>query len=165
VEKIFTNVYRHQAARLVRCWTLPRAFDRWKGSTRGVGVMTPGRCVLIAEDDAVIRRLLKINLDRGGFSVVEARDGDEALALAARWQPAALVTDLRMPHRDGRELVFALRLQPAFTNLPVLILTANPDDAALDDLRSLARVEVMGKPPKWSSVVGAVRHALGCTIA
>jgi DNA-binding response OmpR family regulator len=116
--------------------------------------------VLIAEDHTDIRRLISVTLHRGGFEVIEAKDGDEALGLARSEHPDALVTDLLMPGRDGGDLVKTLRAEPEFAHLPVLVLTANPDHPAIGELRNLSQVKVMRKPPPWLEVVEMVRAML-----
>ena len=78
--------------------------------------------ILIAEDETIIRLDLKHLLERGGFEVcAEARDGEEAVALAASEQPDLAVLDVKMPRLDGIE---AARRILAERPIPIVMLTA-----------------------------------------
>ena len=78
--------------------------------------------ILIAEDETIIRLDLKELLERGGFEVcAEARDGEEAVALAASEQPDLAVLDVKMPRLDGIE---AARRILAERPIPIVMLTA-----------------------------------------
>jgi len=80
--------------------------------------------VLVADDDAWIRRMIATVLERRGYRVDMAGDGQRALALAVARPPDLVITDAVMPVMDGWELVKALRAQPAFSHVPVIFLTA-----------------------------------------
>jgi CheY-like chemotaxis protein len=80
--------------------------------------------VLIAEDNAVNRELLRELLEIRGHTVVEARDGDEALRAMEESKPEILLLDLGMPVLDGFETVRKIRENPRFAKLPVLAVTA-----------------------------------------
>ena len=81
-----------------------------------------GMRILIAEDETIIRLDLKHLLERGGFEVcAEARDGEEAVALAASEQPDLAVLDVKMPRLDGIE---AARRILAERPIPIVMLTA-----------------------------------------
>ncbi|MGD0073507.1 MAG: response regulator [Candidatus Binataceae bacterium] len=84
--------------------------------------------VLVVEDDADIRELLRYNLEREGFAVEEAGDGGEALRLVDRRVPELLVLDLMLPGMPGLELCRKLRGSPATAALPILILTARGEE-------------------------------------
>lgn len=78
--------------------------------------------VLIAEDETIIRLDVRALLERAGHEVVaEARDGQEAVALAAEHAPDLIVMDVRMPHMDGIEAAREIsRARP----VPIVMLTA-----------------------------------------
>ena len=81
--------------------------------------------VLLAEDDAALRRYLETVLRRAGYGVLAAADGLEAvrLALSAGHEVAAVVTDAVMPRLGGEELCRLLRSRPELKHLPVIILS------------------------------------------
>jgi CheY-like chemotaxis protein len=80
--------------------------------------------ILIAEDNAVNRELLRELLEMRGHTVVEARDGKEALRALEESKPEILLLDLGMPVLDGYETVRKIRENPRFATLPVLSVTA-----------------------------------------
>ncbi len=80
--------------------------------------------VLVCDDEAPLRQLVCAALEDSDCSLVEASDGDEALALAQSLHPDLIVLDMMMPGRSGLEVVAALRTDPAFVETPVVFLTA-----------------------------------------
>lgn len=81
--------------------------------------------ILIAEDDTDIRAVLRLYLESEGFRVLEAPDGDTALAIALRESPDAAILDVMMPGMNGYELTRALRRT---SDIPVMILSAKSQD-------------------------------------
>lgn len=79
--------------------------------------------ILIADDDLGIRVAVKDYLELVGYSVITAQNGEEALSLLDRYHPHLLVSDIKMPKKDGYSLVRHLRQQPEFRLLPVIFLT------------------------------------------
>jgi len=84
------------------------------------------RKVLIVDDDPFIRKLIETTLeDVGGVRVVEAGDGQEALAVADREHPDLVLLDVMMPRLDGIEACRRLRAKPDTADVPVVMLTAS----------------------------------------
>lgn len=84
--------------------------------------------VLIVEDEKDIRELLAFNCRREGFTVVEAEDGDRAVALAAERKPDVILLDLMLPGMDGLSVCKALQREPATAAIPVIMLTAKGEE-------------------------------------
>ncbi|HVK78639.1 MAG TPA: response regulator [Kofleriaceae bacterium] len=84
--------------------------------------------VLVADDDAWILRMVATVLEKRGYQVVTANDGEEALSRALVDPPDLLITDVMMPRMDGWALVKTLRARPEFATLPVIFLTALSSD-------------------------------------
>jgi DNA-binding response OmpR family regulator len=80
--------------------------------------------VMVIEDEKEIRDLLKYNLEREGFRVAAAADGEQGLQQIFASRPAAVVLDLMLPGRSGLEILREVREEPATHDLPVLVLTA-----------------------------------------
>ena len=84
--------------------------------------------ILIVEDEADIRELLRFNLEREGFSVLEAADGNEGLKLARQNMPDLMLLDVMLPGFDGFEVCRRLGAQSETANIPVLMLTARGEE-------------------------------------
>src|SRR5713101_5051408 len=85
--------------------------------------------VLVVDDDPVILRLLQVNFEMDGFTVVLASDGAEALEMAKATAPDVVVSDVMMPKMNGIELVRALKADAATAAIPVLLLSAKAQNA------------------------------------
>jgi two-component system cell cycle response regulator DivK len=80
--------------------------------------------ILVAEDNAVNRELVREILQGEGFEVVEACDGEEALRLIGEEHPDLVILDIQMPRMDGYTLLRAIRNAPKLSGTPTLALTA-----------------------------------------
>ena len=102
--------------------------------------------ILVADDARTVRRLVSTRLTADGYDVVEAEDGEQALALARSEQPDAVVLDKVMPKIDGFEVVRQLRQQEATRDVPIIMLTERSgEDDVLGGL-GLGVEEYMPKP-------------------
>ncbi|HYK56857.1 MAG TPA: response regulator transcription factor [Flavisolibacter sp.] len=88
-----------------------------------------GRKVLIADDEPDILEILKYNLEKEGYQVITAKDGNEAIDKAKLTQPDLIVLDMMMPKKSGMEVCEILRAQPAFKDTLIMFLTALSDEA------------------------------------
>lgn len=79
--------------------------------------------ILIADDDPGIRLAVKDYLELAGYSVLTAQNGQEALDLLESYHPHLLISDIKMPRKDGYQLVLQVRQRPQFRLLPVIFLT------------------------------------------
>lgn len=84
--------------------------------------------ILVADDDAWILRMVSSILEKRGYEVETAADGQEAFDRAVANVPDLLITDVMMPKMDGWSLVRALRARPEFNFVPVIFLTALASD-------------------------------------
>jgi DNA-binding response OmpR family regulator len=85
--------------------------------------------VLVADDDDDILLLVTTRLRRDGFDVIEARSGDEALALARARRPDVAVLDVGMPGLDGLEVLAQIRADDDLQGMRVLLLTAKAQES------------------------------------
>lgn len=124
----------------------------------------PGRTVLVADDDPDILALMAVKLRVAGYEVVEAADGDEAVARAVETVPDLIVLDVSMPGRSGIDVCRQVRDHPRLRGVPVIMLTAR-DEATATTLGYLAGADLyLGKPFSPREVVRhvddlLVRHA------
>ena len=86
--------------------------------------------ILVADDEQDIRELVAYRLSRAGYTVIQARDGEEAYQLAAAGRDLDLaVLDVMMPGLNGFDLTFRLRQSPLTARLPVLLMSASVQEA------------------------------------
>lgn len=117
--------------------------------------MTP--LILIAEDDADIRGLLKLYLEGEGLRVLEAADGTDALALAREHTPDMAILDIMMPGMNGFELTRALR---KYSDIPILILSAKSQDNDKILGLNLGADDYIAKPFNPVEIVARVKAQL-----
>jgi DNA-binding response OmpR family regulator len=119
--------------------------------------MTDRQCVLVADDDPLIQRLVRTHLDRAGFKVLSAGDGEEALDTAATEQPDLIVLDLMLPKLDGFEVCRRIR---EFSLVPVVMLTARGEQ--VDKLRGFeaGADDYLTKPFAPQELLARVRAVL-----
>ncbi len=86
--------------------------------------------ILVADDDPDISDLIVSILSEDDHDVVTAFDGMEALSVAARENPDAVILDLNMPKCDGYEVIRVLRERADFRDTPIIVLTANANEGA-----------------------------------
>jgi two-component system phosphate regulon response regulator PhoB len=91
--------------------------------------------VLVVEDEAPLVTLLRYNLEKVGFAVAEAADGEEALLRIAEQKPDAVLLDWMLPLLSGIEVCRQIRRAPATRSLPVIMLTARGEEG--DRVRGL----------------------------
>ena len=87
--------------------------------------------VLIVEDDPVILRLLEVNFELEGFTVLLAHDGAEGIEVARTGRPDVIVSDVMMPRASGLELLAALKGDEATRAIPIILLSAKAQTADL----------------------------------
>ncbi len=91
---------------------------------------TKGKTILIADDEPDILEILDYNLSSEGFTVIKAKNGDEALDLARQQNPELIILDVMMPRKTGMEVCQILRMQTQFSNTLIIMLTALSDEAS-----------------------------------
>jgi CheY-like chemotaxis protein/HPt (histidine-containing phosphotransfer) domain-containing protein len=91
--------------------------------------------VLVVDDAATVREVQRSILERAGYEVRTARDGLEALELLAERRCDLVVVDIEMPRMDGYALMEAIRAEPSYESIPIIVLTSRSADS--DRRRSL----------------------------
>jgi len=112
--------------------------------------------VLIADDEPDILEILKYNLEKEGYQVLTARDGNEALDKARQNQPDLIVLDMMMPKKNGMEVLELLRLQPMFKDTLIMFLTALNDESTQLKGFSTGADDYVSKPVSTSVFVSKV---------
>jgi CheY-like chemotaxis protein len=107
---------------------------------------TTGRLILVVDDEVAVRMICSFNLEAAGLEVIEAVDGDEALAAVRERRPDLVLLDVMMPKRDGWAVAAELRADSRTRDLPVVFLTARVDEADRRRAHELGVVGYITKP-------------------
>ena len=116
--------------------------------------------LLVIEDDPDIVELLRYNLEREGFRVLVATDGERGLADATRHQPDLVLLDLMLPGLDGLEVCRRLRAQAETRGIPVLVLTAKGEETDVVIGLEMGADDYLTKPFSPRELVARVRALL-----
>ena len=120
--------------------------------------------ILIVDDEPSIRKYLAVTLGDGGYRVVEATDGVEALEQVRAERPDLVITDIIMPRMNGFEFVRRLRNDPAVARTSVVFITAVfYAEETLTLAQACGVTQLIGKPFKHDEVLRAVGLALSTT--
>jgi PAS domain S-box-containing protein len=120
-----------------------------------------GRSLVVADDDPLNLKLTRLHLTRLGFEVVTAENGVQALERVRQVRPDALISDVLMPRMDGFDLAVALREDPAFGSLPIILLTSSYVEVSDRELAVRAGAnELVFRTPELAELIDALRRAL-----
>ncbi|HUJ18446.1 MAG TPA: response regulator [Nitrospirota bacterium] len=120
------------------------------------------RNVLIVEDSKAIRSMMRVSLEEaGGFFVVEAANGFEALKALPSRRFDLIVTDINMPDINGLELIGFVRSNPAYREIPLIIVSTEKSDEDKKRGLALGASSYVIKPFTKEDLMSAVRGALG----
>ncbi|MDX2019084.1 MAG: response regulator [Deltaproteobacteria bacterium] len=118
------------------------------------------RTILIVDDSASMRDLLRHTLTQSGFDVIEAENGSEALARLQRSRCDLVITDLNMPLMDGLSLIKAVRALAAYKTTPLLLLTTETAEAKKAAARAAGASGWIVKPFDPTSLMKTVGKVL-----
>lgn len=116
--------------------------------------------ILVADDEPSIVLSLQVLLQKAGFEVRVARDGEEALQSVEAAPPDLILLDAMMPKRDGFDVCQSLRANPAFQRLPIIMLTARSRDVERQKGMALGATDYITKPFSTRDLVAVVRRHL-----
>jgi two-component system chemotaxis response regulator CheY len=119
------------------------------------------RRVMTVDDSRTMRDMVALTLRMAGFQVSQAEDGKQALGLLKTTPVDVLITDLNMPVMDGVALIRALRADPKFRALPILMLTTESDPAKKNEGRSAGATGWLVKPFDPAKLVEVVNRVCG----
>ena len=120
-----------------------------------------GKRVLIADDSANTRGILKFMLQNQGFELLEASDGEEVLAKAASWGPDLIILDGMMPKKTGFVACNELKQDPKTARIPIILLTAIAQaEPGRDWAKESPADKFMAKPFQMKDLITAVESLL-----
>ena len=123
--------------------------------------MTDAPLVLCADDDEDILSLVALRLERAGFRVATAADGDEAVDAARAHRPALAVLDVMMPKRTGYEVLAELRGDELLRGMKVILLSARVQEGDVARGMDAGADAYLAKPFKAQDLVTKVQELLG----
>ncbi len=118
------------------------------------------KTILVVDDEPGIVQIARDYLDRAGFRVITAGDGESALRLARAERPSLLVLDLMLPGMDGLDVTRAVRQDPAISKLPIIMLTARVEETDRLIGLELGADDYITKPFSPRELVARVRAVL-----
>ena len=117
--------------------------------------------ILVADDEPSILLSLQFLLQKAGYQVRTARDGEEALKAVEVAAPDLILLDAMMPKRDGYDVCQSLRADPAYRDIPIIMLTAKGRDIERQKGLALGATDYVTKPFSTRDLVETVRKHLG----
>jgi DNA-binding response OmpR family regulator len=117
--------------------------------------------ILCADDDEDILSLVSLRLERAGFRVIKAVDGEAALEAVRAHKPVLAVLDVMMPKRTGYEVLADLRADQANVGLKVILLSARVQESDMERGIDAGADAYLAKPFKAGELVAKVQELLG----
>ena len=118
------------------------------------------KTILTVDDSASMRQMVRFTLSDAGYTVIEAVDGKDALA---KMCPVVnlVITDLNMPNLDGIGLIRAVRANPAYKGIPIVMLTTESQDSRKLEGKAAGATGWIVKPFATQQLLGVVKRVLG----
>ena len=105
--------------------------------------------VLVVDDDATLRSLIRVRLKKSGYEIIEAGNGRAAVDCFVRVKPDIVLMDANMPGMDGFEATKTLKFMPEGKNTPILMVSGLEDDKSVDMAFEAGATEYITKPICW----------------
>jgi two-component system, chemotaxis family, chemotaxis protein CheY len=116
--------------------------------------------VIIADNDYIVRGILRSVLEGGGFTVLQTTNGVEAIDYATRTRACLVILDYKMPRLDGISACTEIRHLPDYSDIPILILTAFDDEETRTAARQAGVTAFLAKPFKSVDLLRVVADLL-----
>jgi DNA-binding response OmpR family regulator len=120
-----------------------------------------GRKILVVDDEPHVIRSLTFVLEKEGYTVSSATNGEEAMAKIRESKPRLMLLDVMMPKKNGYEVCQEVKGDSALSDIHVIMLTAKGQEADREKGLSAGADEFMTKPFSLMAVVGKIKEILG----
>jgi DNA-binding response OmpR family regulator len=117
--------------------------------------------ILVIEDDADIRMLLKVRLGNEGYDTAFAWDAVTALTIVRKEEPDLIILDIGLPGGDGWVVMERLQTLAPFAMIPIIVVSAQPTEPNAERATAAGAHSFIEKPFEMETVLVAVRGALG----
>ena len=125
------------------------------------GMPLGGKAIMIIEDDRFLSSLMKARLEKDGFAVIQAFDGEEAIQSFKQQTPNLIILDLIMPKVTGFEVLQTISLTPQLEKIPVVILSNLAQDSDIEKARQLGAKDYFVKVKvSIDDLVGRIKSLL-----
>jgi DNA-binding response OmpR family regulator len=122
----------------------------------------PGKKIMVIEDDRFLSSLMKARLEKEGFAIIQAFDGEEAIQTLKTETPAIIILDLIMPKITGFEVLQTISITPQLAKVPVVILSNLAQDSDIEKARQLGAKEYFVKVKvSIDDLVGRIKTLVG----
>ena len=123
--------------------------------------MAEGIPILIIEDDKFLSSLLKGRIEKDGFRVIQAFNGEDALALLQQEKPSLIILDLVMPKMSGFEVLQAMSIDPQLNQIPVVVASNLGQDSDIEKAKGLGAKDYFVKMRmSVDELVGKIREII-----
>lgn len=119
------------------------------------------KTILAVDDSASMRGMIAFTLKTAGYQVLEAADGQAALATLATQPVHFVITDLNMPQVDGISLIRQIRAQPQYKYVPIVMLTTESQEEKKQAARAAGASGWITKPFRSDQIVAVAKKFLG----
>lgn len=116
--------------------------------------------ILIVDDEGDLLDLIEYNLEKEGYHVLKAENGQEGIRLARKHGPDLIILDVMMPKMDGIEVIRELKSEPSLQHKPVIFLTARSDEKTELEGLDLGADDYLSKPISTAKLVSRIRTVL-----
>ena len=121
--------------------------------------------ILIADDEPYVTRVLKLVLLKEGYEVICVNNGKQALDSYRETRPDIIVTDVKMPHMTGRELVETIRGSEGDSETPIVVMTSTLESENRNWVSGVGGVSFVGKPVSPRELVRIINGYFTCSKA
>jgi two-component system chemotaxis response regulator CheY len=119
------------------------------------------KVIMTADDSASVRQMVSFTLKQNGYDVVEAVDGNDALAKLSGQKVDMLITDLNMPNMNGIDLIKGVRAGGLNKFIPIIMLTTESQDSKKGEGKAAGATGWIVKPFKPEQLIAVVKKVLG----
>ncbi len=119
------------------------------------------KTILTVDDSSSVRQMVRFTLEKSGYTVLEAVDGEDALEALDGSKVDLVITDLNMPRLDGIGLTKKIRVKPGFKFTPILLLTTESQEAKKNEGKAAGATGWIVKPFKPEQLLAVVKKVAG----